>query len=162
MEFSAGFQTTSNSEIRCQGTDILIDGSIQKGIVTHMEYVVTIETEMFTVEGSEIRAMSSSELLGCNPRGPSMGCVGALHTYTWSQPADSCTYKKTREVQGLLAPHYFASTENELFYELKGGYALPIPCGGYKAFSTNVKDIILVRSSDMAEETKKLDHSPCS
>ena len=53
-EFSAGFQTTSNSEIRCQGTDILIDGSIQKGIVTHMEYIVTIETEMFTVEGSEM------------------------------------------------------------------------------------------------------------
>ena len=154
MELSAGFQTASNSEIRCQGTDILIDGSIQKGIVTHMEYVVTIETEMFTVGGSEIRAMSSLELLACNPRGPSLGCVGALHTYTWNQPADSCTYKEIKEVQGLLAPHYFASTENELFYELKGGYALPIPCGGYKAFSTNVKDIVLVRSTDMAEETK--------
>jgi len=115
MEFSTGFQTASNSEIKCQGTDILIDWSIQKGIVKHMEYVVTIETEMFTVEGTEIRAMSSSELLACNPRGPSMGCVGALHTYAWSQPADSCTYKKIREVQGLLAPHYFASTENELF-----------------------------------------------
>ena len=56
MEFSAGFQTPSNSEIRCQGMDILIDGWIQKGIVTHMEYVVTIETKMFLVEGSEIRA----------------------------------------------------------------------------------------------------------
>ena len=78
MEFSAEFQTASNSEIKCQGTDILIDGSIQKGIVTHMEYQVTIETEMFSVEGSEIRAMSSSELLACNPRGPSMGCVGAI------------------------------------------------------------------------------------
>ena len=83
-----------------------------------------------------------------------MGCVGALHTYAWSQLADSCTYKKIREVQGLLAPHYFASTENELFYELKGGYALPIPCGGFIALSTNVKDIVLVRSSDMGEETK--------
>ena len=83
-----------------------------------------------------------------------MGCVGALHTYPCSQPADSCTYKKIREVQGLLAPHYFASTENELFYELKGSYALPLPCGGYKAFSTNVKDIVLVRSSEMSEETK--------
>ena len=154
MEFSSGFQTTSNSEIRCQGTDILVDGSIQKGIVTHMEYVVTIEAEMFTVEGSEIRAMSSSERLACNPRGPSLGCVGALHTYAWDQPADSCTYKEIREVQGLLAPDYFASTENELFYELKGGYALPIPCGGYKAFSTNVKDIVLVRSTDMTEDSK--------
>ena len=35
MEFSAGFQTASNSEIRCQGTDILIDGSIQKGSYTY-------------------------------------------------------------------------------------------------------------------------------
>ena len=154
MEFSTGFQTASNSEIKCQGTDILIDGSIQKGIVTHMEYVIQIETEVFSVEGSEIRAMSSSELLACNPRGPSQGCVGALHTYAWSQPADSCTYKKIREVQGLMAPDYFASTENELFYELKGGYALPIPCGGYKAFSTNVKGIVLVRSSEMADESK--------
>ena len=129
MEFSAGFQTTSNSEIKCQVTDILIDGLIQKGIVTHMEYVIQIKTEVFSVEGSEIRAMSSSELLACNPRGPLQGCVGALHTYAWSQPADSFTYKKIREVQGLLAPYYFASTENELFYELKGGYVLPIPCG---------------------------------
>ena len=115
---------------------------------------MTIETEMFSVEGSEIRAMSSSELLACNPRGPSMGWVGALHTYAWSQPADSCTYKKIREVQGLLAPDYFASSENELFYELKGGHALTIPCGGYKAFYTNVKDIVLVRSSEITEETK--------
>ena len=64
------------------------------------------------------------------------------------------TYKKIREVQGLLAPRYFASTENELFYELKGGYALPMTCGWYKAFSTNVKDIVLVRAADMAEENK--------
>ena len=122
MEFATGFQTTSNSEIRCQGTDILIDGSIQKGIVTHVEYIVTIEEEVFTVEGAEIRAMSSSELLTCNPRGPSLGCVGALHTYAWNQPADSCTYKKIRDVQGLMSSHYFASSENELFYELKGGW----------------------------------------
>ena len=154
MEFSSRFQTTSNSEIRCQGRDILIDGSIQKGIVTHMEYIVTIESEMFTVEGSEIRAMSSSELLTCNLRGPSMGCVGALHTYAWNQLADSCIYKRIRDVQGSLAPQYFASTENELFYELKGGYALPMSCGGYKAFSTNVKDIVLVRAAEMAEEDK--------
>ena len=75
-----------------------------------------------------------------------MGCVGALHTYAWNQPADSCTYKRIRDVQGLLASQYFASTENELFYELKGGYALPMSCGGYKAFFTNVKDIVLVRA----------------
>ena len=153
MDFSAGFQTASNSEIKCQGTDILIDESIQKGI-THMEYVIQVETEVFSVEGSEIRVMSSSELLACNPRGPLLGCVRALHTYAWSQPADSCTYKKIREVEGLLAPYYFASTVNELFYELKGGYALPISCGGYKAFSTNVKDIVLIRSSKMTDKSK--------
>ena len=92
MEFSSGFQTASNSEIKCQGSDILIDRSIQKGIVTHMEYVIQIEMEVFSVEGSEIRAMSSSELLACNPRVLSQGCIGALHTYAWSQPADSCIY----------------------------------------------------------------------
>ena len=77
-----------------------------------------------------------------------------LHTNAWNQPADSCTYKRIRDVQGLLASQYFASTENELFYKLKGGYALPLSCGGYKAFSTNVKDIVLMRAADMAEEDK--------
>ena len=48
-----------------------MNGSIQKGIVFLMEYVVQVETEVFKVEGLEIRAMSSSELLACNPRGPS-------------------------------------------------------------------------------------------
>ena len=70
------------------------------------------------------------------------------------QPADSCTYKKIRDVQGLLASQYFASMENELFYELKGGYALPMSCEGYREFSTNVKDIVLVRAADLAEEDK--------
>ncbi len=154
MEFSSGFQTTSNSEIRCEGSDILIDGSIQKSIVTHMEYVITIEAEIFQVEGTKIRAMSSSELLACNPRGPALGCVGALHTYAWDKPADSCTYKEIRKVNGLLSSEYFTSTENELFYELKGGYALPISCGGYKAYSTNVKDIVLVRTSEMSEDSR--------
>ena len=65
-----------------------------------------------------------------------------------------CTYKRIRDVQGLMASQYFASTENELFYELKGGYALPMSCGGYRAFSTNVKDIVLVRTAELAEEDK--------
>ena len=81
MEFSAGFQTTSNSEIRCQGTDILIDGSIQKGIVTHMEYVVTIEAEMFTVEGSEIRAVIIGAS-GLQPERPKPGmCRSFAHLH---------------------------------------------------------------------------------
>ena len=71
MEFRSGFQTATNSEIQCQCQDILMNGSIQKGIVFLMEYVVQVETEVFKVEGLEIRAMSSSELLACNPRGPS-------------------------------------------------------------------------------------------
>ena len=45
MEFDSGFQTTPNAEIRCQGQDILIDGSIMSGIVSHVEYKITIETE---------------------------------------------------------------------------------------------------------------------
>ena len=53
-----------------------------------------------------------------------------------------------------MASQYFASSENELFNELKGGYALPMSCGGYRAFSTNVKDIVLVRSAELAEEDK--------
>jgi len=100
MELSTGFQTATNSEIQCQGQDILLNGSIQKGIVSHVEYAVQVETEVFTVEGSEIRSMSSSELLACNLRGLSQGCVCALHTYEWNQPADSCTYKLIREVEG--------------------------------------------------------------
>ena len=31
---------------------------------------------------------------------------------------------------------------------------LCLSCGGYKAFSTNVKDIVLVRAAEMAEEDK--------
>ena len=43
MEFEVGFQTALNSVIKCQGQDILLEGSIQKGIVQHVEYVIQVE-----------------------------------------------------------------------------------------------------------------------
>ena len=48
MEFELGFQTATNSAITCQGMDVLVDGSIQSGIVMHTEYEITIEEELFT------------------------------------------------------------------------------------------------------------------
>ena len=80
MEFEVGFQTASNSVIKCQGQDILLEGSIQKGIVQHVEYVIQVEREVFKVTGDKIMAMISVERLPCNPLGPAAGCVGALHT----------------------------------------------------------------------------------
>lgn len=68
-KLEVGFQTTLDSSIKCQGQDILLDGSIQKGIVQHVEYVVTIESEVFTRTGGKIMAMSSTKKLACNPHG---------------------------------------------------------------------------------------------
>ena len=81
MEFEVSFQTASNSEIKCQGQDILLDGSIQKGIVQHVEYVIQVEHELFDLNSEHITARSSTEKFACNPRGPALGCVEALHTY---------------------------------------------------------------------------------
>ena len=119
MEFEVCFQTASNSKINCQGQDILLDGSIQKGIVQHVEYVVQVEHELFKVTSDRITAMSSAEKLSCNPRGPAQGCVGALHTYAWNSPRSSCQYHLVREVKGLLALTYFASDDAQLYYDLK-------------------------------------------
>ena len=55
----------------------MIDGSIQKGIVTHMEYVVTIEAEMFTVEGSEIRAV----IIGASGLQPERSIPGMCRSF---------------------------------------------------------------------------------
>ena len=99
MEFSIGFQTASNSEIKCQGQDTLLDGSIQKGIVQHVEYKVQVTNEIFDLNNDKITARSSAELLACNPRGPALGCVGALHTYAWSPPRSSCHYRHGKHKQ---------------------------------------------------------------
>ena len=123
MELEVGYQTASNSKVKCQGQDILLNGSIQKGIVQHAEYVVQIESEVFSITGYSIMAMSLAEKLACNPRGPALGCVGALHTYAWYQPKTSCLYHRVWEVEGLLSPAYFAADEEQLFYELKGEHA---------------------------------------
>ena len=121
MEFEVGFQTASNSVIKCQGQDILLEGSIQKGIVQHVEYVIQVEHEVFKVTGDKIMAMISVERLPCNPLGPAAGCVGALHTYAWTPPKSSCQYQVVREVQGLFAPTYFATDQAQIYYDLQGG-----------------------------------------
>ena len=56
-------QTALKSEVKCQGHDLLLKGSIQKGIVQHAEYVVQIESEIFWITGDSIMAMSSAEKL---------------------------------------------------------------------------------------------------
>ena len=145
MEFEVGFQTASNSEIKCQGQDILLDCSIQKGIVQHIEYVVQVEHELFEVTSDRITAMSSAEKLSCNPRGLALGCVGALHTYAWSPPKSSCQYRIVRKVKGLLAPTYFAADDAQLYYDLKKPQTLPFSCGALKVFATNVQDIVVMR-----------------
>ena len=146
MEFDSGFQTTSNSEIRCQGQEMLMDGQIMSGIVSHVEYQITIEKETFARTGTEIVALSSAEKLACNPHGPREGCVGALHTYTWKPPATTCEFKIVREVTGLLNPKYFAADEEQLFYEVIGEHNLPTSCGGGRVLSTNVQDIMIMRN----------------
>ena len=151
MEFEVGFQTALNSKIKCQGQDILLDSSIQKGIIQHIQYIVQIEHEIFEVTGDKIMAMSSAEKLQCNPLGPASGCVGALHTYAWSPPKSSCQYRVVREVQGLFAPTYFAADEAQLYYELKGGQTLPFSCGAHKVHATNMKDILVMRMDENAE-----------
>ena len=82
MEFEAGMQKASNSIIKCQGEAVLMNGSIQKGVVQHTEFQITIEEEIFQKRQDKVLAMSSSEILSCNPHGPASGCVGALHSYT--------------------------------------------------------------------------------
>ena len=128
--------------MKCQGQDILLDGSIQKGIVQHVKYVVQIEHEIFKVTNDRITAMSSAEKLSCNPRGPALGCVGALHTYAWTPPKSSCQYQIVREVKGLFAPTYFAADDAQLYYDLKKPQTLPINCGAPKVYPTNVQDFV--------------------
>ena len=159
MEFEIGFQTASNSEIKCQGQDILLDGSIQKGIVQHVEYVIQVESELFDLSNNHITARSSAEKLACNSRGPVLGCVGALHTYAWSPPKSSCQYRVVREVEGLIAATYFAADEAQLYYDLKRPQTLPFSCGEPKVFVTNVQDIVLMRTDDNPE-TKLLQINP--
>ena len=151
MEFEVGFQTVSNSKIKCQGQDILLDGSIQKGIVQHVEFMIQVEHELFDLSNNHITARSSAEKLACNPRGPALGCVGALHTYAWSPPKSSCQYRIVREVEGLIAATYFAADEAQLYYDLKTPQTLPFSCGAPKVFATNVQDIVVMRTDDNPE-----------
>ena len=149
MEFEAGMQTASNSVIKCQGEAVLMNGSIQKGVVQHTEFQITIEEEIFQKRQDKVLAMSSSEILSCNPHGPASGCVGALHSYTWDPPESTCDFKIVRAVTGMINSQYFVADAGQLFYELRGSQNLPLTCGGSKATATNVDNIFL-----LTEETK--------
>ena len=151
MEFELGFQTASNSAITCQGMDVLLDGSIQSGIVMHTEYEITIEEELFTKNQDHVIARSSSEKLTCNPHGPRLGCVGALHTYAWNPPKSNCMFREVRELTGVFSTWSFAAEQSQIYYELKGVQNLPNECGNHKVQITNVQDIYLLRAVDNTE-----------
>ena len=136
-----------------------MDGSIQKGIVQHVEYVVQVEHKLFEVTSDRITAMSSAEKLSCNPRGPALGCVEALHTYAWSPPKSSCQYRIVRELNGLLAPTYFAADDAQLYYDLKKPQTLPFSFGSPRVFATNLQDIVVMRT-DKNTDVKLLKIDP--
>ena len=140
LGFQVGFQTTLSSSIQCQGMEVLLDGSMQRGIVQHTEYVVTVEEEIFTKNHEHLIARSSSEKLKCNPHGPSLRCVGALHTYAWNLPKTSCLFQKVRELEGLFSTWPFMMEEAQIYYELKGFQNIPLGCGGHQGYLTNVQD----------------------
>ena len=106
MEFQLRFQTSSNSQIKGQGQHLLLNGSIQKGIVQHVEYVVTIEREVFSITGDTTIAIS------CNLDGPALGCLEALHTF-------SCQFRVIREVQGLFVPYAAKIRSISLYFRFK-------------------------------------------
>ena len=121
----------------------------------HTEFTITIEEEIFQKRQDKVLAMSSSEMLDCNPHAPAAGCVGALHTYTWNPPETTCDYRIVRKVEGIYTPQYFVADEGQLFYELPGSQNLPLSCGGGMAHCTNVKDILLLK--DNVKVNKLLD-----
>ena len=160
MEFEVGYQTASNSIIKCQGESVLMNVSIQKGVVQHTEFVITIEEEIFQKQQDKVLAMSSSQILNCSPHGPDSGCFGALHTYTLNPPETACTFKIIRKVQGIHTPQYFVADKSQLFYKFKGSQNLPISCGRHKVHVTNVKDNLLLQKEENTEVVKLLDIRP--
>ena len=116
IEFEVGFQKTLSSSIQSQGMDVLLEGSIQKGIVQHTEYVVTVEEEIFMKNHEHVIARSSSEKLRCNPHGPSLGCVGTLHTYAWKPPKTSCLFCEVRELEGVFSTWFFEVEDDQIYY----------------------------------------------
>ena len=127
MEFETGYPTASNSVIKCQEEAVLMNGSILKNVVQHREFQVMIEEEIFQKQGDKVLAMSSSEILNCNPHDPAAGCEGALHTYTGNPTEPACPFRAVREVNGI--PQYFIAEEGQFFYELNRSQNLPLQCG---------------------------------
>jgi len=50
MEFEVGYQTES----KCQGELVLLYGSIQKGVVQHREFIITVEEVIFHKQGDKV------------------------------------------------------------------------------------------------------------
>ena len=47
MEFEVGHHTASNFVFKCQGDLVLMNGSIYKNLVQHIEFEITVEEEIF-------------------------------------------------------------------------------------------------------------------
>ena len=149
MEFETGYPTASNSVIKCQEEAVLMNGSILKNVVQHREFQVMIEEEIFQKQGDKVLAMSSSEILNCNPHDPAAGCEGALRTYTGNPTEPACPFRAVREVNGI--PQYFITEEGQLFHELNGSQNLPLQCGSNRIKLTNVKLIMLIHDDENYE-----------
>ena len=76
--------------------------------------------ELFTKNHVHVIARSSSEKLSCNPDGPGLGCVGALHTCAWNPPKSNCLFREVRELTGVFSTWSFAVEQSQIYYELKG------------------------------------------
>ena len=78
MEFETGYQKALNSVIKYQEEAVLMNGSIQKNVVQHTEFQVTIEEEIFQKQGDKVLVMSTLEILNCNPDSPAAGWINGL------------------------------------------------------------------------------------
>jgi len=67
MELKVSFQTASNSKVKGQGQDILLNGSIQKGIVQHAEYVVQIESKTVGCNSTISTTVIHTNNIFCTP-----------------------------------------------------------------------------------------------
>ena len=52
--------------------------------------------------------------------GGAPGCVGSLHTYSWSPPKTECEFSEIRSVTGKIGKFDFLAEQGELYYEITG------------------------------------------
>ena len=108
MEFSAGFQTTSNSEIKCQGTDILIDGlektdesKIERIRAQDMSYAAEIRSlslflrfKLEVVEGRK-DALGKSVVCALNMKEPGLAAPHRVENDTFLFRSSDVIYQYT-------------------------------------------------------------------